>query len=113
MDDLNAFVTNVEKPGAQSGTTAIESKRWGSEQPHKSPERKDTMTTNRPSLPIIVPVDEIVHTPEHPQCDDLRCPCQDEVEDEIILSMPTEEQLDAQEQSVLGPRRIDWNKIFE
>src|SRR6266567_646403 len=42
MDDLNAFVTNVEKPGAQSGTTAIESKRWGSEQPHK-PERKDTM----------------------------------------------------------------------
>ena len=71
------------------------------------------MTRFLPSLPIIVPVDEIVHTPEHPQCDDLRCPCQDEVEDEIILSMPTEEQLDAQEQSVLGPRRIDWNRIFD
>jgi len=27
--------------------------------------------------------------------------------------MPTEEQLDAQEQSVLGPRRIDWNRIFD
>src|SRR6266496_1242011 len=67
MDDLNAFVTNVEKPGAQSGTTAIESKRWGSEQPHKSPERKDTMTSLRPSLPIIILVDErddILHTAE-------------------------------------------------
>ncbi len=71
------------------------------------------MKGNRPSLPIIVLVDELLHTAEWPQCKDPTCPCQDEVEDEIILSMPTEEQLDAQEQSVLGPRRIDWNKIFE
>ncbi len=74
------------------------------------------MKGNRPSLPIIILVDErddILHTAEWPQCKDPKCPCQDAVEDEIILSMPTEEQLDAQEQSVLGPRRIDWNKIFE
>jgi len=78
--------------------------------------------TNYP-LPIIIPVDErddILHTAEWPQCKDPSCPCQDE----IILTFPTEEQLDAQEQSVLfgaeqeepmtsGPRRIDWDKIFE
>jgi hypothetical protein len=56
--------------------------------------------TNYP-LPIIILVDErddITHTPEWPQCKDASCPCQDE----IILTMPTEEQLDAQEQSVLS-----------
>jgi hypothetical protein len=75
--------------------------------------------TNYQSLPIIIPVDELLHTAEWPQCKDAMCPCQDE----IVLTFPTEEQLDAQEQSVLsqaedepttsGPRRIDWNYIFE
>ncbi len=63
------------------------------------------MTRFLPSLPIIVPVDEIVHTPEHPQCDDPMCPCQDEVEDEIILTPPTEEQLEVQELRVLAQLR--------
>jgi hypothetical protein len=35
------------------------------------------------------------------------------VQDVIADVAPSEEQLDAQEQSVLGPRRIDWSKIFE
>jgi hypothetical protein len=77
--------------------------------------------TNYQALPIIIPVDErdqITHTAEWPQCKDATCPCQDE----IILSMPTEEELDAQERSVLsqaedegatsGPRRIDWDAIL-
>jgi len=51
--------------------------------------------------PIIVPVDEIVHTDEQPYCCDPTCPCQLEVEDEMSLTFPTEEQLDAQERSVL------------
>ncbi len=57
------------------------------------------MTSNQ--LPIIILVDErddITHTAEWPQCKDMTCPCQDE----IILTFPTEEQLDAQERSVLG-----------
>jgi hypothetical protein len=62
------------------------------------------MTSNQ-QLPIIILVDErddILHTALWPQCKDLTCPCQDEVEDEIILSMPTEQELDAQERSVLS-----------
>ena len=58
--------------------------------------------TNLITLPIIVPVDELLHTAAQPQCKDMTCPCQDEVEDEIILTPPTEEQLDAQERSVLS-----------
>jgi hypothetical protein len=91
--------------------------------------------TNRPSLPIIILVDErddITHTAEWPQCKDLTCPChagddlwQDEMEDEA----PTEAELDAQEREsdalwvngdeedeepiTSGPRRIDWSKMFE
>jgi len=75
--------------------------------------------TNNQQLPIIIPVDELTHTPEWTQCKDATCPCQDE----IILTFPTEEQLDAQERSVLshgdeepvtgGPRTINWNYIFE
>ncbi len=58
--------------------------------------------------------DELIHTAANGYtCGQPDCPCSAEVEDEIILTPPTEEQLDAQEQSVLGPRRIDWNRIFE
>ena len=62
------------------------------------------MTTNQ-HLPIIILVDErddITHTAEWPQCKDMTCPCQLEVEDEMALTFPSEEQLDAQERSVLG-----------
>src|SRR6266700_7051713 len=52
--------------------------------------------------PIIVPVDTLIHTASHPYCSDPTCPCQLEVEDEIIFTTPTEEQLDAWERSVLG-----------
>src|SRR6266699_3771325 len=59
------------------------------------------MTNNQP-LPIIILVDDITHTAEWPQCKDPTCPCQTLVEDEMALTFPTEEQLDAQERSVLG-----------
>ncbi len=62
------------------------------------------MTTNQ-HLPIIILVDErddITHTAEWPQCKDMTCPCQLEVEDEIALTFPSEEQLDEQERSVLS-----------
>ncbi len=62
------------------------------------------MTTNQ-HLPITILVDErddITHTAEWPQCKDMTCPCQLEVEDEIALTFPSEEQLDEQERSVLS-----------
>ncbi len=62
------------------------------------------MTSNQ-QLPIIIDVDErddITHTAEWPQCKDMTCPCQLEVEDEIALTFPSEEQLDEQERSVLS-----------
>ncbi len=68
-------------------------------------------------LPIIILVDELTHTPEWTQCKDGTCSCQDE----IVLTFPTEAELDAQERSVLGDeepvtggaRSINWNYIFE
>jgi len=62
------------------------------------------MTSNQ-QLPIIILVDErddITHTALWAQCKDMTCPCQLEVEDEIALTFPTEEQLDEQERSVLS-----------
>jgi len=50
--------------------------------------------------PIIVPVDEIVHTDEQPYCCDPTCPCQLEVEDVIADVPPTEAALDEQERRV-------------
>src|SRR5260370_16108112 len=52
--------------------------------------------------PIIVPVDTLIHTDEHPTCSDPTCPCQLEGEDEIIFTTPTEAQLDAWERNLLG-----------
>ncbi len=63
-------------------------------------------------LPIIILVDDITHTPEWPQCKDPTCPCQLEGEDEIADVLPSEAELDAQEQTCVG-RSIDWSKIFD
>ncbi len=49
--------------------------------------------TNNYQLPIIIDVDErddITHTAEWPQCKDMTCPCQLEVEDRIADVAPSE-----------------------
>ena len=63
-------------------------------------------------LPIIILVDEITHTAEWPQCKDPTCPCQLEGEDVIVDVLPSETELDAQEQQTSGPRSIDWDAVF-
>ena len=55
--------------------------------------------------PIIVPVDTLIHTAEHPYCCDPSCPCQLEVEDVIADVPPSEAALDEQERRVsIGTR---------
>ncbi len=55
--------------------------------------------------PIIIPVDDITHTAEWPQCKDPTCPCQLEVEDVIADVPPSEASLDEQERRVsIGTR---------
>ncbi len=56
--------------------------------------------------PIIVPVDEIVHTDEQPYCCDPTCPCQLEVEDVIADVPPSEAALDEQERRVTIGTRV-------
>ncbi len=59
--------------------------------------------TSTQHLPIIILVDErddILHTPEWPQCKDMTCPCQLEVQDVIADVPPSEAALDEQERRV-------------
>ena len=64
--------------------------------------------TSTQHLPIIILVDErddILHTPEWPQCKDMTCPCQLEVQDVIADVPPSEAALDEQERRVsIGTR---------
>ncbi len=66
------------------------------------------MTSNQ-HLPIIIDVDErddITHTPQWPQCKDMTCPCQLEVQDVIADVPPTEAALDEQERRVTIGTRV-------
>ncbi len=65
--------------------------------------------TNNYQLPIIIDVDErddITHTAEWPQCKDMTCPCQLEVEDRIDDVPPSEASLDEQERRVTIGTRV-------
>ncbi len=98
--------------------------------------RCHTIARDWPMTTIIIEMeDEPVHTAANGYtCGEKDCPCSAEVEDTIRLSPPTEQELDAQELEELGthapdcrcgwcepqddpitsgPRRIDWNRIFD
>src|SRR6266568_1463647 len=52
---------------------------------------------------VTVPAETIIHTDANGYtCGQPDCPCSAEMEDEIILTPPSEEQLEVQEQSVLA-----------
>ncbi len=70
---------------------------------------------------IIVPMeDQIIHTQEHPYCNDLTCPCSEELQAKIAEYRAQEDVEHTrngygaeQEPMTSGPRRIDWSKIFD